>query len=325
MYHINHEGKVYPCRARILKCPYGADMHAETKEELYYKIMSIEREVEVPSSVISEVSKIGRLKSLQPISKELETSPHPIETIITSLDYAINMQLRPNAIEKSENLWSQFVEKASEDVYECLKYGMPIPNYVSKDIERKGRQLFEERLGSTPIDYGISSRNPDALMTRIKLDERKEQHENYKFNKKFRLTKNNFDANLEWLQKDFERFSDDLNFSKTITRPLFHFDTIEEAGEKIKELSDYELLSAYDDYFLTNNERLDKANNFDFKDRDDLSKKANDNIRKWYSRNKSILDFWHETNPRLILISMKMAEELDRRGIVRYDNPLGRI
>lgn len=111
------------------------------------------------------------------------------------------MQLRPNAIEKSENLWSQFVEKASEDVYECLKYGMPIPNYVSKDIERKGRQLFEERLGSTPIDYGISSRNPDALMTRIKLDERKEQHENYKFNKKFRLTKNNFDANLEWLQR----------------------------------------------------------------------------------------------------------------------------
>ena len=102
MYHINHEGKVYPCRARILKCPYGADMHAETKEELYYKIMSIEREVEVPSSVISEVSKIGRLKSLQPISKELETSPHPIETIITRLDYAINMQLRPNAIENQK-------------------------------------------------------------------------------------------------------------------------------------------------------------------------------------------------------------------------------
>ncbi len=324
MYHINHEGKIYPCRAKLLACPYGNDMHAETREELYYKLLAIDREVDVPIAIKNEISAIGRLKSLSSISKILETTPHPIETIIVSLEYAIRNQLTPNKLNLVEGKWNRFIEDAAEDVYENLQYGLPIPPYVSAEVKRRGEQIFEERLDSRVIEYAGATRNISGLKKRRLLDRRIGEFEAYKNFKKYGLTERNFEANLQWLQKDFKTFSEHLNYSKMLTRPVFFLKTVEEAEEEIKKLNNYELLSAYDDYLITITEARNAASTLRyFKDRPDLSDAANANIRKWYDRNAKIAAVWADSTPKSILISMKMAEELDRRGVKRQDNIIG--
>ena len=107
-----------------------------------------------------------------------------------------------------------------------------------------------------------------------------------------------------------------------LTRPIF-YGNIKEAKEKMKKMSDYELLGAYDDYLISDEEIMENvelANNFEFRPRRDLSREANINIRKWYDRNKTIINNWVENTPKRVLLSMEMAKELDRRGIYRQDN-----
>lgn len=326
MYHINHEGKIYPCRAKILRCPYGTDMHAETREELYYKLMSTEREVEVPDSIYVEASRLGRIKSLNAISLELETSKHPIETIVSSLEHGIKIQKdRANMERIKENL--KIIENmGANDTYDLLKYGLEIPNYIPGNIVKQGYVKFKNMLDSkTMLVKGEDPlKNKDAIRIINRIEDNKHQYELYNNTQKYKLTEENYDSNMEWLQMDFEKYSRDLNFSKIITKPIFYKDSVKEAGKKIKNFTDYELLSAYDDYMLTNRERREEREHFKFEYRDDISEKANENIKEWYYRNQTIYSFWNDNNPRLILISMKMAEELDNRGILRQDNLLGR-
>ena len=64
MYHINYEGKVYPCRAKVRSCPYGADRHASNKEELYYKSMKFSPSVEIPQSIKGEIDVLNTLPNM---------------------------------------------------------------------------------------------------------------------------------------------------------------------------------------------------------------------------------------------------------------------
>lgn len=326
MYHINHEGKVYPCKARINKCPYGDSRHAKTKEELFYRLMKVARDALPSTPAMEEMGRTGRLRSLWSASDDIANSKAPVETVVATLDVAIKALLDTSPEEVSKR-YDPIRRKGAEAVYEALKYGLLIPKIVPKDIRDEGHILFYKRLKGVPVEFAGSTRNKFGLDKRRYLLEMKDEFEMYEEYKKWGLTKENYDNTLGWLKQEFYRFSHDLNTSKMITQPVFYGD-INKARETIKEMQDFELLAAYDDYLLSDREVLENialANNFDYESRRDLSHQANDRLAVWYNMNKAIVEDWKKNAPKRILLSIEMANELDRRNIRRQDNALGRI
>lgn len=325
MYHINHEGKVYPCRAKILKCPYGAEMHAETREELYYKTMKVNKQVGPAPDVVQEIAITGRMRSLFSTTPVVEKVQYPIEVFISSLEYGIEAMKR-NTPQSVEEEWDRFVKESGEKVYDALSYGMSIPDMVPTEIKAEGNRLLNERLNGIPIEYAHATRNRAGLKTLEPLRRLEEEFDNFETYKRFGLSDDNYEGTLGWLKEDFYQFSHDLNTSKMLTQPIF-YGNIDKARQKVKELDDYELLSAYDDYLLSDREikeNVELANNFNYEYRSDLTEKANRNVKAWYDRNKKIVEGWHDNTPKRILLSIEMANELDRRGIYRQDNAIGR-
>lgn len=333
MYHINHEGKIYPCRARVLKCPYGEDMHAHSKKELYYKVMTVNRTVLPSAPAIKEARTIGRLKSLNEISDELEDVAHPIETMLSNLELGIRAQTEPgreNAIRKQNEELKELHNEGVEETLKIIRYrGLEmLPKYIPEEWINEARNLFRTRHKSKyTVGHGDGPRtyhDSRELFDSINTQAYKSKVDSYNLKKDYALNEENYNNNLSWLQADFEKYSKDLNISKILTRPVFNTDTVDEAGEKIKDFTDYELLSAYDDYIYTNRELSEDMESFRFEPRADLSTKANKNIEKWYDRNRKIFHYWSENQPRLTLISMKMSDELDKRKLMRTDNLIGR-
>ena len=325
MYHINYEGKVYPCRAKVRSCPYGADRHASNKEELYYKSMKFSPTVEIPQSIKAEIDKTGRLRSLYSLSSTLERVPYPIELIVKNLEYSINRVKEYDPKDIAE-YWERTINKASELYAETLIHSIRTDYSFPAEVRIRGRDLFENKYGGI-IDshsaYSARAHLGDRALGRL-IDMEDELH-GYEEYRRFGLTNENKASSLGWMEEDFYQFSHDLNTSKMLTRPIF-YGNIDEAKEKIKSLDDYELLGAYDDYLISDREIMENvklARNFEYSPRADLSKDANINIRKWYDRNKTIVNDWINNAPKRVLLSMEMANELDRRGILRQENAIG--
>lgn len=325
MYHITREGKIYPCRAKKLKCQYHADMHGRTKEELYYKVIKIYKEAEPAQGAQNELYITGRIKSLYSASPTIASVNYPLEVIIATLESAIEF-IKGDGPKRVEQKWENFKNTRAEDIYRALSYGMGIPDFVPDEIMREGDKLFRERMRGLPTEYAQITRNTTGLRTINPIIARREEYENYLEYKNWGLTEENKENTLGWLEEDFLQFSHDLNTSKMITQPVFYVN-LEKIKEIIKNMSDLDLLASYDDYLLTNRdieENVKLANYFEYDYRDDLTMEANSNIKKWYNRNKEIYQDLEINNPKRIVLSVKMSDELDRRGINRQDNPVGR-
>ena len=326
MYHINHEGKIYPCQARINKCPYGENRHASTEEELYYRLMKLSRDAEPASLAKNEIRLTGRLRSLWTASDSIAEHNSPVEVVVATLDFALN-HLKDTTPEKEERRWDSVVERGAEAVYEALRYGLEIPKVVPVDIKTKGNDLFYERLDGKPIEYAGATRNQTGLAKLDYIKEMASEFHDYEYHKRWKLTDENYEGSVRWLEEDFNQFSHDLNTSKMIVQPMF-YGKLSSAIEQIKKMDDYELLSAYDDYLLTDKYILNevkKANNFEYTKREDLTGPANASLETWYNRNRLVVKDWELNAPKRVLLSIEMGKELDERGIVRQDNALGRI
>ena len=324
-YHINHEGKVYPCRAKVLKCPYSEALHSNDKVELYYKLMgSKEAEVEPAKEGIRELSRLNRLKSLYHLSDEIKESSSPVEMVVYTLKEAITKVIQHD-VGKEEETWDKWEDDAIEHVYEVLNSGYQVPSNVPENIASAGRKLFNKRRGGLPAENAHATRNSVKIENRRALA--RKSFANYHEYKKNKLNKENFNGTHGWLTRDFEKFAHDLNTSKMITLPIFYGD-LEKARKDIKGLDDYELLSALDDYSITDKEiqeNVKEANFFKYERRDDLSKEANDKMKEWYDRNRTIYQSWKINTPKRILLSLEIAEELDRRGIQRQDVSIAKM
>lgn len=322
MYHINAEGKVYPCRAKVRKCPYGEASHAKTKGELYSKSMHSNPNIEIPYSVKEEIVATGRLKNLYPLSPTLEHVSYPIELIVTNLEYAINhvKDTDPNNLERK---WNRTIEEASQQYAIALKNNADVTHFVPNEVIKRGREIFKKDYGRIRSAFTTYDKKASEGTRALKnLREMSDELNNYIEYKKFGLTNENKAGSVGWMEDDFYQFSHDLNTSKMITRPIFH-GSLDSAKEAIKNLDDYELLGTYDDYLISDKEIMDNvhlANNFRYTDRQDLSPKANENIRKWYDRNQVIVNDWVGNAPKRVLLSMEMAKELDSRKILRQEN-----
>lgn len=326
MYHINHEGKVYPCKAKVNKCSYGDGRHASTREELYYKLMKMTNDVSPAEGIGREIYRFGRIRSLWCIDSEIISHKSPVELIVYTLHRAIT-RTKELTVEDTKKKYDSIVRRGGEAVYEALKYGLSVPKIVPEEIKNQGYKLFYERLKGVPMEYAGSSRNPDGLAKRRYILEMEEEFKEYEDYKKWGITEENRDRAIAWMERDFYQFSHDLNTSKMITQPVF-YGNLEKARETIHNMNDFELLSAYDDYLLTERdvvENVELANDFDYEPRNDLSSKANAKLGVWYNMNKAILQDWKKHARKRVVLSIEMANELDRRKIVRQDNAIGRI
>lgn len=326
MYHINHEGKVYPCSARINKCPYGDDRHAATTNELYYRLMKLSKDAEPARESKNEIATTGRIRSLWSSSEAIANHDSPVDVAIATLDNALT-KIRDSDPKKVGRRYSSTVRNGTERAYDVLKYGFELPNYVPADIRKKAEEKFHDVLKGRPIEYAAHTRNEKGLNTLSYIKAMEDDFREYSIYKRYGLTDENKDGTVGWIEDDFYQFSHDLNTSKMLTQPIF-YDNIEKARQTIETMDDYELLAAYDDYLLTDKEILENvklANNFEYKDREDLDFYANRKMKTWYDMNKAIVKDWKRNTPKRVMLSIEMAKELDKRGIFRQDNALGRI
>lgn len=324
-YHINHEGKVYPCRAKVLKCPYSESLHSDNKIELYYKMMnSKDSNIEPSNNAIAEVRKINRLKSLYSMSMDIEKSDAPVELIAHTLKESLK-RLNKHDLESEERRWKIYIDDESEHVYDVLNSGYKIPQNVPKEIALLAKEKFRERRGSVPVEYASSSRNESLMRARRNLANKDfSSFINYKKNS---LTKENYEGTYRWMTRDFEKFTHDLNTSKMITQPMFYGD-LKKSKEVIKGMDDYELLSAFDDYSVTDKEiesNVKDANYFKYTDRRDLSDNANKKLADWYELNRKIYQNWKINTPKRVFLSMEIADELDRREVYRPDGSISKM
>lgn len=328
MYHINHEGKIYPCRAKVRSCPYGSAQHAESKEELYYKLMRFEKKVIVPVETMKQINSTGRLRSLHTLSTPIAEGAPPIETILSSLEKSLDVS-KSWDFDIEEDKWDGYEDEIAKDIARAMEYGEPIPDKIPYNIKEKGRKLFREEYGGrrkySRLDmmrFSHAGEEAGRRRTALSTPGRLKSYEEYEEYTKFRLTKDNYESSVGWVEEDFLQFSHDLNTSKMITQPVFYGD-IKKAEKIIGEMDNYELLSAYDDYLVPDEEieeNVKLANNFKYKPRHDLSLEANQKVSQWYNRNNKIYKNWKRSRPQRMLLSMKMANELDKRNIYRQDN-----
>lgn len=327
-YHINFEGKVYPCKARVLKCPYGEEFHSKSKIELYYKLMgSHGADAEPARNALDEIEATNRLKSLYSLSSKIAKVDYPVDIIVSTLKEGLSHLEKPETKEKVK-FWSVFEKAAAEKVRLLYLQGeSSIPKHVPERIRRLGSAIFHER------DEGVALRLSKPMKEKRVYDINRElaasadTFRDYDRYDKWGLRNENYNTTYAWMSRDFEKFSHDLNTSKMITQPVFYGD-IDKAKASINKMDNYELLATFDDYSVTDKEiekSVQEANNFKYERRKDLTDEANDKMETWYNRNREIYENWKFNTPKRILLSMEIAKELDRRTIIRQDTAVGRM
>lgn len=327
-YHMNFEGKIYPCKAKVMKCPYGDDFHADNKVELYYKLMgSMGVDAETPKPALDDLQEMNRLKSLYSISNEIEKVDYPVDVIVTTLKETLVHLEKKETKAKIVQDYKMSNEVAEKVRLLYLQGETVIPDYVPASIRAKGYNLFQEK------DHGksliLSKEEKEERIADIKreLAPHRQHLEHYGEYEKWGLKSDNYQSTYAWVSKDFEKFSHDLNTSKMITQPVFYGD-LDRAREAIKHMDNYELLATFDDYSVTDEEierNVKEANHFNYEWRKDLTDEANSKLELWYNRNKEIYKNWKVNTPKRVLLSIEIAKELDKRTVLRQDAAVGEM
>lgn len=325
-YHINFEGKIYPCKAKVHKCPYGEEFHSDNKIELYYKLMGEHGVDSSPSNMaLNELKRTGRIKSLFSSSEAIANVPYPVDVIVATLKESL-MDIEKPETKQEVKRWKDFEQKTIEDIRLALLNGeKKFPSFIPEKLVREGRSRFmRENGGKAFVERNMTEVNERRKNINKRLQDNKDLYPIYTKREESGLNYKNYESNYSWMVHDFEKFSHDLNTSKMITQPFFLGST-EKAKDTISKMDNYELLAAYDDYSLTEQEiekNVKEANYFKFTPREDLSEDANKSLQTWYNRNREIYRNWRINTPKRTLMSIEMAKELDRRGIQRQDTNL---
>ncbi|GAA0287882.1 hypothetical protein GGQ92_003011 [Gracilibacillus halotolerans] len=338
-YHINFEGKVYPCKAEIFRCPYGEEYHSDNKVELYYKLMEMSHGTHMVRSetALKELRVRNRLKDYSSFGRIMWNTSFPLEVIVATLWEAImySKEVNIDPVEMAASIyWEKFEEEAAEVVARGYYNGATIPSYVPDNISTKGWHISQERIKERIEYVGYTYKHTfedefskhHAREVEAILKREYQRFIKYKQYKKGELKLENYGDPYAWIKQDFKKFSHDLNTSKMITQPIF-YGNLENAKEAIRNMDNYELLSVFDDYSVTDKEieeNVKEANYFQLEYREDLfSQDFISELKRWYKRNREIYEKWKIYTPNRVLLSMEVAKELDRRTILRQDSVVG--
>ncbi len=322
-YHINFDGKILPCRARMKKCPYGSARHASTYEELYDKAMTEFSNVQVPEQLSNKLNRGIMLNGLQSISTEVEKSKAPLELVIATLDKAIktaNNDTMPYDIKKMKENAIQVVADVQESAMMNWTPEYEIPN----SIEFPAHEIAKERVGKEKVKFfSLKSRKSESqFKDRLNkfMDIKKEINEVNEWEQTHTTTTRTEEERTHYvneLTKDFNAYSKALNTSKLLTRPEIKNERELEAFQSnLRNMTNAELLALYDDLNISDSEmknNLNSINNFNYIRRTDLSDTANDNIEEWYKRNQIKAQRYVLRSSKNVLISMAVAKEFLQR------------
>lgn len=317
-YHLNPEGKIYPCTAIVRKCPYGAENHAPTREELYHKALADYGTGEPAEEMINELHEYGRLINLKSISDAIEKSSSPMETLVTSLEYAIKY-LEKNGPNIEEPGYIRDIKKeGATRVSNILQAGRLIPNEVPHEIKRLGNEMFD----ATGLRPRYDRRGQDFADGEVRYLRTSQEDWGYlkAWNEK-KVSPENYDASLNYLHKKFNDYSRDIHVSKLTTRSAFFGDSAS-IRRAARAIDDEELLIAYESNTIPESELTKLArecNDFNYRQERSLSAKANKSIEDWYALNRKIIDSRKREEIRRMIVAMELSKELDARGLRKVD------
>lgn len=339
-YHINFEGKINPCQAKVLKCPYDNALHSDSKIELYYKLMESTHGTHMSrcKSAMKVLHQKKRLKDYSSFelwgTKDCCIVEGIVATLWEAIQYSQTSDSDPTDI-AAEIYWENFEEAIADVVAQAYQYGVKFPSYVSDDIKFKSIRLYERRNPDERATNGhleiIQYPNKGNVKTaEAALRAQFLKFEKYNDYKNGVIRNENYGDPYAWMKRDFLKFSHDLNTSKMITQPIF-YGNIENAKNAIRNMDDYELLATFDDYSVTDSEieeNVKKANYFELvheKRYSSLESGYYYYLSEWYKRNKEIYEQWKNYTPKRVLLAIEMANELDRRKLKRQDIRVGKM
>lgn len=318
---MNYDGKILPCRAKVKKCPYEIGRHGDSYEDLYPKVMEHYNNVQSDESLVNELKTGAPLRGFNVISKQLETSKSPMETMIATLGLALNTI-------DSGKMPSEYVRMKDQSVkaaYEIYKIGKTPPSYLPESMRSEAYQKWI-RDGS-PREYPKVGENTGITYNNVSKDIVAYQDSYLKFEQwestHSQLSDENKRLYKAGLTTDFNNYSKVLNTSKQIMQPDWaDSDSVENINNNLDKMSSVELMSLYDDLSVSDKEisnNLKEINYFSYKRRSDLSDAANDNIEKWYAQNRELAQKSVLRSSERILLSMRVSRELMSRDVAFGD------
>lgn len=316
-YHINYDGNILPCRAKVKKCPYGDDRHGNSYEELYPLVDNTYNSKTVHSKELQNRIKSGAvLSNLSIISDELETTNAPIEKIISTLGFAVEnvgVGNLPNTYKRSE-------EELERLTYDFLSHRMDPPRNMPDYIKERAREEWVAAGRPSKGAWAWGNREKaERLNQRARElgDDMKEINE-WK-STHVQLSPENTKKYRQAIEKDYNRYSKALNTSKLIAQSSWSFgNSQDEIQNNLHQISEVELLSLYDSLTISDKEiekNLEEIDDFNYYHRNDLSDKANENVNNWFNRNKELSRRYRVQSSERILLSILVTKELINRNV----------
>lgn len=324
-YHINNDGKIYECKAYVFPCPYGADRHAKTEEELYHRMLNEEySEIKPSIDVVREVDYYGRLINYKGMTEDLENTEAPIEVILANLAYAKKAYLK--AVDLSYVPMPYEIrnihDTAVADAVYCEAYGLTyprLPSAINAEVMDRYKSEYKNRL----VEDATFTRDPSALSSQRRLralsnDGFLKQYNDWDKNK---LSGLNQTATITALDEEIEMYSKLFNTSKLIALPIFPVNPTE-AKEVISNLDDDALQAAYEASLMTDKEvqaKIKDVNYFKLEQKPELTARANRRMQMWSQANARLYELRNKTTAKRVHIAFMLAKELDERGLSRVD------
>lgn len=284
-YHVNNEGKIYPCTATVKKCKYGEGRHSERKEDLYHMSVVLSNTVEPSRALQNEVSRKKYITNLSSLSEELETHKAPVEFIVSSLhDVIIAMEVKRDfELKEYKNKTDYHRYKTVTYLSDLLRYNNPLSDQLenysfpggfmegaffpkfSKELQEEARARWKDKHKGITEDTSLltnywwenddgdmfqqgTSENRDNLNQRLRK-KAVDHRDDYVFYKnKVRDVESKWKERIDYAYKEFNHFSGLLNTSKIVSSRTLTDANMNNDGiiKAIQNLSNEELLNEFD-------------------------------------------------------------------------------
>lgn len=352
MYHVNPQGKILPCNAKVRVCPYGQENHAQRKEELYPIIVEQFTTVDTSEQTRLLVMRKGIDGSLKTIDDLVKESDAPLETIVVSISNMLKALDKPAESEyqyyngddelievmtpEMERDYERYVRSVT-DAYRYKLGSEPEVQAVPATFLNRGASIFIKeydrdyayRGANEPTELTIAmhiirkeTKQMKALEKQINERRRIRQRQmatgkTYKKSTVNERTPEQTELAREKLQQEFNYFSDLLNRSKINTLPQWSGDPMD-IIDVIEKQSTEELLGIVEDNVMRRKdvERL-RGREFTWVNRKDLSEESNEKMRDWAQLQNDIYNARVQQNAQMrMLTAMYAHDELAYRGVV---------
>lgn len=318
-YHINYDGKILPCRAKIKNCPYGPGRHSDTYEDLYYKYQDTYNNVN-PSPTFLERTRAGEpLHGLQDIDSEISTSDSPIELICSSLKEAIKYAGAGSLTKDEQDTRAHAVALTRDYILS----GTSAPSNLPKAIREEGEALAAKVHGIRSI---IDTTKMAEITNNHWLDYKESIPELRRIEIKraagFQFTPDQKVRYQKALRSDFDHWANILNTRKLIATPMINTNDDNKLEETLNKMSNEELLSVYDSCTLSDEEvvsRIQTTNNFKFEEIPQLSEGANKNLSNWFEAARKAQKRYIIGSARRTLVALYTTNILYKRGVKTGD------